>query len=1118
MSDTEMAYRATLDGSGYNSGLSGMQSSLTNFNGSLGTATGGISDLAGSLGMVASPAGIAAAGLTAVGAGIAASISTAGDFQQKMAGVNAILGGSAADMQTLSTAAREAGASTSFSASQAADALGYMAGAGWDVQQSTVALQDTLTLAAAGGMDLAQAGDLMTGTVAQFGLAATDSARVANTLAAGASETNTSVSQLGAGMTVVGATANAFGMSLESTTAALGSLSNANIKGAEGGTALRGILASLATQSGTASAALAELGVTNEQINPEMVSLGDAMQLLQDRGMTASQAIAIFGRENVSAATNMAAHASELDGLEQSITGTSKAAEMAATMTDTYQGAMGELSSAVEEAEIALGTALLPIITDTVDLMTAGVTAATDFGKSISDAYTEFQTGTVAELDESFLGWLGVDTGEATAEGIATGIENEAGQVADAIEDATGGAEALAAVEAAGADTGETWVKSFGDAAEKGMTLVNGQWTSQAAAVADKVTEQNVYLNEQEYILQTIVTTQGAYYNILDATTRKIEEASGYMRDSNTRITPKGWAESLGYETEITKKLKIDWIVDEDKALESKFSNLGEQAGRALEDGIIDVTEQDTLAALAAEYTKMGGDASDALIAAVQAGDWNSLGSLIGQETGKGFAEGLGMSLTNELENFDWSAALSSSFADTAGISDLGSFAEAVFQPELVASASENLDLWNTGIETNRDQVRDNISIMERVAVVNSWLYTPDQLTAIEKYLDKKIDEKTLLEELSNAQTDLNSAVQETVATVESFVGATVNYPTYREQADEDWAASALINAQDPRIARVGSINQYSEYAEDSLAAKGITAKDPILSRIDEIIEGMDSAEEGTSQLPQTLLNTASASSECAVAIGELESQLTSTVDVLATGIFQTSDIKFKKSGTSTVGTLAGSGAQEDTSARYLQETASTLRTISSRVATAALQTTTSNNMMARHTVLNAALQTTTNAAAQTVSTAVGSAADAIIAVLYELLGAMGGGGGESSGGGSGGGGGGYSPTFSDFGTGGGPYWNTTPFFSEGGYASKAMLAVVGDSPGGEYMVPAQKLESFLATMSSAHMDTTGLQDQIRGMEMPAVHVPVVLDVDSTYLKATIERVLYEVFENVRVP
>ena len=130
-----------------------------------------------------------------------------------------------------------------------------MAGAGWDSQQATAGLKDTLTMAAAGGMDLASAGDLMTNTIAQFNLEATNSGQVANTLAAGAAETNTNISQLGGGLKEVGSTAAAFGMSLESTTAALGALSNAGIKGSEGGTALRGILAGLASQSGPAAEA-----------------------------------------------------------------------------------------------------------------------------------------------------------------------------------------------------------------------------------------------------------------------------------------------------------------------------------------------------------------------------------------------------------------------------------------------------------------------------------------------------------------------------------------------------------------------------------------------------------------------------------------------------------------------------------------------------------------------------------------------------------------------------------------------------------------------------------------------------------------------------------------------
>ena len=181
--------------------------------------------------------------------------------------------------------------------------------------------------------------------------------------------------------------------------------------------------------------------------------------------MTATQAIQIFGRENVSAATYMAAHASELDGLEQSITGTGKASEMAATQTDTYQGAMGELSSAVEEAEIALGSVLLPIVTDTIDLFTSGVTAVTNFGKSLYDAYQDFQAW-LAGVDENFLKLMGIDPEVAKAAG-AEAAENTAAGIteSDTLKTATGDAlsseDAKAATETAAAEQAAAFDTAF---------------------------------------------------------------------------------------------------------------------------------------------------------------------------------------------------------------------------------------------------------------------------------------------------------------------------------------------------------------------------------------------------------------------------------------------------------------------------------------------------------------------------------------------------------------------------------------------------------------------------------------------------------------------------------
>lgn len=478
----------------FSSAVSDMSSGVGGLKSSLGSElSASMSGLASSMGPVGGalsalgPAGIAAgAGIAVVGSALSSSVTTAAGFQQQMAGVAAIMGSSGAELQAMSDAAREAGATTQFSASQAAEALSYMAGAGWDSQQATAGLKDTLTLAAAGAMDLGQAGDLMTNTVAQFNLTATDSGRVANVLAAGASATNTSVSQLGAGMGVVGATAAAFGMSLESTTAALGSLSNAGIKGAEGGTALRGILASLATQTGPAADALAELGISAEQINPATVGVAEAMSLLNEKGMTATQAIKIFGRENVSAATYLAAHASSLDELETSITGTSKATEMAATQTATYEGAMGELSSAVEEAQIALGSVLLPVVTDTVQVFTAGITAVTDFGKSLYDAYADFQNW-LSGVDSSFLELMGIDPEVAKRAG-EEAAKNTAKSIAESndLQKAPGGAlsspEAQDKVKDAAEKAGTTYADRFSELVKSGISKEIAGWMATDAS------------------------------------------------------------------------------------------------------------------------------------------------------------------------------------------------------------------------------------------------------------------------------------------------------------------------------------------------------------------------------------------------------------------------------------------------------------------------------------------------------------------------------------------------------------------------------------------------------------------------------------------------------------
>jgi len=478
-----------VDTGGLTTGLAGAKAQVTGFGASASSAFSG---LAASI----NPATIAIAGATAavaaLGAGIVSSVGAAADFQQSMANVAAVAGGGAEELKALSDAAREAGAGTVFSATEAAEAQYYLASAGMATEEIIASLNDTLLLAGAGGLSMGRSAEIVTNSLSQFNMEASESGRVANVLAAAASGSNTTVSQMGIAMSKVGPIANALGMSYEQTAASLMVLANAGIKGEEGGTMLRGVLASLMDISPKAAEALEEMGLSAEDVDPALHSFDEIMETLQEHGMTATQAVQLFGREAASAGVNLVKGAGDVDKFTEAVTGSTKAQEMYNTQTDTFQGAMKMLGSAVEEAKISLGNVFLPILTDAVHWLTEGVTAATNFGKSIYEMY-----GKVAAAEEKLgafgvgemvgyalnptdaisgaFGWakgkLGFETGKEIGEDLTEGVAEGTEGVGPAIEENLENVDGEGAGEKVGKDFGESFTDTVSKLVkEKGMS------------------------------------------------------------------------------------------------------------------------------------------------------------------------------------------------------------------------------------------------------------------------------------------------------------------------------------------------------------------------------------------------------------------------------------------------------------------------------------------------------------------------------------------------------------------------------------------------------------------------------------------------------------------------
>ena len=313
-------------------------------------------------------------------------IKTASEFEQAMANVQSVTGASREEMDRLREAAAKAGRETVFKASEAADALYYLALAGFTVDQQIDALSGTLALAAATQSDLAFTSETIASTISAFGLEAEEADRVANVFAATIGSSQASIDKLAQSMRYAGPAAAGFGRSLEETAATLALFYNMGLTGEMAGTRFRTALSALAHPTGDTKNALAELGIKASQVNPAMHSLADIIDLLKDKGVDTAMAMRIFGQETGPAmASLIALGGNALRDMERQITGTNKALEMQEIQLDTLTGAQKELQSVWESVNITLGTQSIPGLRRLVEWLKETIGNADELAKKVGD-------------------------------------------------------------------------------------------------------------------------------------------------------------------------------------------------------------------------------------------------------------------------------------------------------------------------------------------------------------------------------------------------------------------------------------------------------------------------------------------------------------------------------------------------------------------------------------------------------------------------------------------------------------------------------------------------------------------------------------------------------------
>lgn len=333
MSDGKVVIETDLDSSGVESGLSRLQGTITK--------------------------GIAAIG---IGKLFSEAVKTGMDFEAQMSRVKAISGATGEEFAKLKEQAKQLGADTAFSATEAAQGMENLASAGFSTSEIIAAMPGMLDLAASSGEDLASSADIAASTLRGFGLEASSAGHVADVLAKNAAETNAAVADTGEAMKYVAPVAKSMGIEFEETAAAIGIMADAGIKGSQAGTTLRGALSRIAKPTKAMQETMDSLGLSFYDSNGKMKSLADITEMLETKmsGLTDEQKnqalITLFGQESLS---GMMALMDRGSGEVRKLTDEYKncdgsAKDMAKTMQDNLSGAVEEFGGSVESLGIEI--------------------------------------------------------------------------------------------------------------------------------------------------------------------------------------------------------------------------------------------------------------------------------------------------------------------------------------------------------------------------------------------------------------------------------------------------------------------------------------------------------------------------------------------------------------------------------------------------------------------------------------------------------------------------------------------------------------------------------------------------------------------------------------------
>lgn len=314
-------------------------------------------------------------------------VTVAADFEQAMSSVEAIAQASAQEMQALTDRAKELGATTKFTAKESADAMGYMAMAGWNASEMLSGMDGVLNLAAASGEDLAMVSDIVTDSLSAFGLTAADTAHFADVLASAAANSNTNVAIMGETFKTSASVAGALGFSIEDVAAAMGLMANAGVKGSVAGTALRNTFNGLLKGATLTANAFGDYEYSAVRADGTMKSFRDTLDELRsvfdqmteaERVQNAVQLTGLRGYNGLLAILN--ATDESYYSLRKSIDNCTGSAErMAKVKLDNLNGDITIMNSAMEALQTTIGEQFNPELRTLTQLATNALSGINGF-------------------------------------------------------------------------------------------------------------------------------------------------------------------------------------------------------------------------------------------------------------------------------------------------------------------------------------------------------------------------------------------------------------------------------------------------------------------------------------------------------------------------------------------------------------------------------------------------------------------------------------------------------------------------------------------------------------------------------------------------------------------